>query len=112
MPVKTAVISEPSLLIVFCAATFRAITTKVAQNMYTPVTRIYLKQKIPQLRRGFFILCAPNRARTGDLLIKSQMLYQLSYGCGVKLRNFVSLSKSFYAVSAPIMIFFDFYPLF
>ncbi len=36
---------------------------------------------------------APSRARTGDLLIKSQMLYQLSYGCEAKLSKFVTFSK-------------------
>jgi hypothetical protein len=29
-----------------------------------------------------------------DPLLKSQMLYQLSYGCEVKLRNLISLSKA------------------
>ncbi len=29
-----------------------------------------------------------------ERVLKSQMLYQLSYGCGVKLRNLISLSKA------------------
>ena len=51
-------------------------------------------QKMALKPFGFAPIRAPNRARTGDLLIKSQMLYQLSYGCGVKLRNLISLSKA------------------
>ena len=34
--------------------------------------------------------CAPSRTRTGDLMIKSHMLYQLSYGCGAKLQKSLS----------------------
>ena len=30
---------------------------------------------------AFFVLCTPAGARTLDTLIKSQVLYQLSYGC-------------------------------
>ena len=32
-------------------------------------------------------LGAPRGTRTPDLMIKSHMLYQLSYGCGVKINK-------------------------
>ena len=55
------------------------------------------------------ILCDPGGARTLDPLIKSQLLYQLSYGvvsalefCGANLRFFFEVTKFFGA-------FFDFW---
>ena len=53
-------------------------------------------QKMALKPFGFAPIRAPNRARTGDLLIKSQMLYQLSYGCGVKLLKIHFTFKAIY----------------
>ena len=39
----------------------------------------YSPQKIPPCRWDFFYSCDPGEARTPDPLIKSQLLYQLSY---------------------------------
>jgi hypothetical protein len=45
-------------------------------------------------KKEFLSHCAPSRTRTGDLMIKSHMLYQLSYGCGAKLRKFKHIRKA------------------
>ena len=39
------------------------------------------KRKKQALKVCFLFLCTPAEARTLDTLIKSQVLYQLSYGC-------------------------------
>ena len=41
----------------------------------------WIKMKESYFRNSLFSLCTPAGARTLDTLIKSQVLYQLSYGC-------------------------------
>ena len=48
-------------------------------------------KKSPVFRQGFFIVCDPAGARTQDPLIKSQVLYQLSYEIAI---IYLQLSKS------------------
>ncbi len=44
----------------------------------------WLKMKESYFRNSLFF-CTPAGARTLDTLIKSQVLYQLSYGCNILL---------------------------
>ena len=52
-----------------------------------------------QKSASFFFTCTPAEARTLDTLIKSQVLYQLSYGCivfrfaGAKVVTFCETTK-------------------
>ena len=59
------------------------------------------KRKKQALKVCFLFLCTPAEARTLDTLIKSQVLYQLSYGCilflkaGAKVLTFYDITKLF-----------------
>ena len=52
-----------------------------------------LGEKIKKKYNRLVVLCDPGEARTLDPMIKSHLLYQLSYG----VNNLISLSETFFA---------------
>ena len=48
---------------------------------YNRIISLILKQKLQDLSQRLSFTCTPAEARTLDTLIKSQVLYRLSYGC-------------------------------
>ncbi len=53
-----------------------------------------LKRKVTEcIFHHFFDRCTPAGVRTLDTLIKSQVLYQLSYGCNIFTSSFSTLPE-------------------
>ena len=94
-----------------------------------PKTSAYTNSAIPamhKLKIYKFLICAPSRDRTYDILLKRELLYQLSYGrknkiklnfkelCGpggnrthtpLRARNFKSLAATNYATGPYLFLF-------
>ncbi len=51
------------------------------------------------------LYCDPGEARTLDPLIKSQLLYQLSYGVALKQRETTDLTLSFLKCDAKVQLY-------
>ena len=68
---------------------------KIPSKEVQTIPKIYIKQKKRQtfVSLSSFLLSTPAEARTLDTLIKSQVLYQLSYGCIIFSASFSALTE-------------------
>ncbi len=64
-----------------CGDTYRDSNKPRSAELHDDDVKVNIKKEEKQALMTCFSCCTPAGARTLDTLIKSQVLYQLSYGC-------------------------------